>query len=429
MKDKIRTLIIGSGGREYALARAIAASPNCAELFIHPHNDAITRYAKPLPSNNDIIQQAQKNNISLVAIGPEQPLVDGLADKFREANIPVFGPGAAAARIEGSKITMKQLADKANIPTARWRAAATPAEAHSILNKHGAPVVIKTDGLAAGKGVTVARDRKTAEDAIHSAMTEKRFGGAGERIILEETLDGEELSCFALLDGNGGVMPFPSARDWKRAGPRPDSDNTGGMASLSPAPGITRDEENEILARFIRPVDETLRREGSPFRGVLFAGLMRTREGLRLLEYNIRFGDPETQAILPRLESDLLELLRLCAAGSLNEAPPPRFSADLCFHLVLAARGYPREYQTDTVIKGLAALEKEREHTDGDGEEVRIVHAATRRDGGEWRAAGGRVLGLSARAPDLATARTRIRGALARLDWQEGFHREDLLRD
>ncbi|MGR4001488.1 MAG: phosphoribosylamine--glycine ligase [Alphaproteobacteria bacterium] len=424
MNKPIRVLLIGSGGREYALARAIATSPNCAKLFAHPGNDAMEKYAKRLPSEDNLVQQARDNAINLVVVGPEQPLVAGIANTFRAAGIAVFGPDAAAARIEGSKIAMKRLADAARIPTANWQAVESPDAARAELARRGVPVVIKTDGLAAGKGVVVAHHLQDAEAAIVAAMTEKRFGAAGERLIFEDALEGEEISYFAFLDGTGGVLPFASARDWKRASADKNSDNTGGMASLSPVPDLSDAEEAEILSRFIHPVDEHLRREGHGFCGVLFAGLIRTPNGLQLLEYNVRFGDPETQAILPRLESDLLELLWACATGALAKVKSPNFSPDPCLYLVLAARGYPHRYETNTVIGGLATLEEEV----GKKEEIRVVHAATQIVNGEWRATGGRVLGISARAPNPCAAQSIIRDALTRLDWPQGFHRKDLLR-
>ena len=429
--DKHNLLLVGAGGREFALARKLVASPLCAKLFVAPLRDGflgLDKVANESPEDlkhETLLAFAKAQKISLVVIGGEQPLVEGLSNKLRAAGLLVFGPDAKGAELEGSKIAMKQAVAEAGIPTAAWVSADTPEQALAFLAEKGAPLVIKTDGLAAGKGVVIAETTSQAEHAIRAAMCQGQFGNAGARLVLEEQLIGEELSFFALLDGKGGVVPFGSVRDWKRVGVGDTGLNTGGMGSLSPAPNCSAQEEAEIMKTFIRPIDRHLRQEGADYRGVLFAGLMRTSQGLRLLEYNVRFGDPETQSLLPRLKSDLLPLLLACAEGCLDkltEDELPQWDDRLCLSPVLAARGYPQNYATGSTIDGLENLLKKRNG-------VAVVHAGTKYDSstGSWLADGGRVLALSALAGSLQDAQAKLRRAVHQIKWDEGFYRQDLL--
>ena len=458
--ESLNILLVGAGGREFSLARKIIASPLCRRLFVAPLRDGFltlnpahqaqdraqgkaedkVQDATPADlSSATLIAFAKAQKIDLVVVGPEQPLVEGLADHLRADNILVFGPDAQGAALEGSKIAMKQAADAAGIPTAAWQAVRSLAEAYAFVEQQGAPLVIKTDGLAAGKGVVVAETEVQAKAAIKDAMEAKRFGAAGAQLVLEECLYGAELSYFALLDGAGGVVPLGSARDWKRAGVGDTGGNTGGMGSLSPAPDCTAAEEAEILDRFIYPMDRYLRQKatgtGGGYRGVLFAGLMRTAKGLRLLEYNVRFGDPETQSLLPRLKSDLVPLLLATARGDLRgdlrglpATALPVWEPSLCLTLVLAAEGYPQAYSTGSVIGGLEALTAGRK---GAGDGVWLVHAGTKYESstGNWLADGGRVLALSAVAEDLPTAQAKLRKAVEQVTWPTGFYRSDLIAD
>jgi phosphoribosylamine--glycine ligase len=346
-------------------------------------------------------------------IGPEAPLVAGLVDALTTAGIKAFGPTRAAARLEGSKAFTKDFCARHAIPTAAYKCCESRAEALAYLDQVGAPIVVKADGLAAGKGVTVAQTRTEAETAIDQIFAGAFGAGAGSRAVLEEVLLGEEASFFALCDGEG-AMAFASAQDHKRVGENDTGPNTGGMGAYSPAPIVDAAMERRIMAEIIRPTLRGMAAEGAPFRGVLFAGLMIGPKGPQLIEFNVRFGDPETQAILPRLQEDLLALLLAAADGQLP-ARAPRFSSEVGLTVVLAAKGYPGPPRKGGLIRGLDNV------TD-----AMVTQAGTRLVGEELVADGGRVLNVTALAPDVAAARARVYAAIDKIEWADGFCRRDI---
>lgn len=349
--------------------------------------------------------------IGLVVVGPEAPLVAGLADDLRVAGIKVFGPDKVPAQLEGSKSFTKALCDRANIPTAGYRAVHSLDEAHAALTTFGAPVVVKADGLAAGKGVTVAMTMAEAEEAIVAL-----FAVPGASAVIEEFLEGEEASLFVLTDGTA-MVPFGSAQDHKRVGDGDTGPNTGGMGAYSPARVLTPELEQRALDEIVAPTVATLRAEGMPYSGVLYAGLMLTADGPKLIEYNARFGDPECQVLMMRLDSDLLPLLLAIAAGRLTDAPAPVFRDDVALTVVMAAKGYPGTPQTGGAIRGIAAAE-----TDG----ARVFQAGTKLVDGELVAAGGRVLAVTATGKDVRAAQAAAYRAVDAIDFPTGFCRRDI---
>ena len=353
--------------------------------------------------------------IGLVVIGPEAPLVDGLADSLRAENVPVFGPNKAAAQLEGSKGFTKDLCARANIPTGGYRRVSNLADGIAALTRFGAPVVIKADGLAAGKGVTVAMTMAEAEAALEDIFA-GRFGEAGAEAVIEEFLDGEEASFFALTDGTT-VLPFASAQDHKRVGEGDTGPNTGGMGAYSPARVLTPALEAEVMAAIIVPTVESLRAEGMPYSGVLFLGLMLTAKGPELIEYNCRFGDPECQVMLMRLQSDLGELLLACAEGRLNEIEPPRFSDDTALTVVMAAEGYPGTPKSGGIIAGIDAAE---------ATGAMVFHAGTAVRGGALVASGGRVLNVTSLGANVTEAKAKAYAAVDALTAPDLFCRPDI---
>jgi phosphoribosylamine--glycine ligase len=416
----MRVLVVGSGGREHALAWAIAASPLVDALFCAPGNAGIAEEAECVPIGaTDIaglVGFSRRERIDFAVVGPEAPLVLGLVDALEAAGIPAFGPSAAAAALEGSKAFAKDLCTRAQIPTAAHRRFRDPAAARAFIASHGAPIVVKADGLAAGKGVTVATDLDTAYRAVDAALVERRFGEAGHEIVIEDFLTGNEASFHALVDGKT-ALPLATARDYKRVGDGDTGPNTGGMGGPSPSPYLTPALEGTVMERIILPAVAAMEREGRPLKGVLYAGLMLTEAGPMLLEFNVRFGDPEAQVLMMRLMSDPLPALIAARDGVLG-------SVDLRWHtehavcIVMAARGYPDEPERGSEIRGLDAA--------GADPKVKIFHAGTRRDGERLIADGGRVLGVTALGQDLGAARGRAYTAVDRIDWPEGFCRRDI---
>ena len=412
-------LLLGSGGREHALAWKLAQSPSCAKLFAAPGNPGIAKHAQLVAVDASdhaaVVDFCRAERIGLVAIGPEQPLVDGLADSLRAEGIPVFGPGREAARLEGSKGFTKLLCARAGIPTARFARAETRAEAEAELDLFGLPVVIKADGLAAGKGVVIATSAEEAEAAV-ADMFAGGFGAAGASVVIEEYMEGEEVSFFALTDGKT-VVPFGSAQDHKRVGDGDTGPNTGGMGAYSPASIFTPDLEQRVLAEIVRPTVTAMAEAGTPFVGVLYAGLMLTDEGPKLVEYNVRFGDPECQVLMARLDSDLAELMLAAATGRLHEAAPPRFRDAFALTVVMAAEGYPAAPRKGGAISGL-------DEAEADG--ARIFHAGTAVADGHLVANGGRVLNVTATGGDIAEAQQRAYAAAERIAFDTGFYRRDI---
>lgn len=411
---------MGSGGREHALAWKLAQSPNCKKLFATPGNPGIAEHGECVSldtgDHDAVVAFCNQARIGLVVIGPEAPLVDGLADSLRGAGISVFGPGKAAARLEGSKGFTKDLCRRAGIPTAAYVRAESEAKALAALDGFGIPVVVKADGLAAGKGVTVAQSRLQAEEAIREIFA-GRFGEAGCEVVIEEYLEGEEASYFALTDGST-IVPFGTAQDHKRVGDGDTGPNTGGMGAYSPAPVLTPMLRGEVVSKIFVPTVRTMAEEGMPYSGVLYAGLMLTREGPKLIEYNCRFGDPECQVLMMRLESDLVEILLACAENRLASLQPPKFSNDTALTVVMAAQGYPEKPVTGGRISGIEAAEQTG---------VKVFHAGTmRQQDGTLVASGGRVLNVTAMGRNAAEAQARAYAAIERIDFPGGFYRSDI---
>jgi len=416
-------LLIGSGGREHALAWKLAQSPNCSKLYCAPGNAGIEAQAQCVPIKvseiDKIVAFAKEKAIDLVIIGPENPLVDGLADKLNEANIDVFGPSAKAAQLEGSKGFMKDLCAKYNILSAKYGRFIDVESAKKFIEETGAPIVVKTDGLAAGKGVIICETTDQAIEAASEMLSGAAFGAAGQEIVIEEFLEGEEVSFFALSDGKT-ILPLTSAQDHKRVGDGDTGLNTGGMGAYSPAHFMNEALEQQIIKDVIEPTIKGMASEGCPFTGVLFAGLMVKDGKATLLEHNIRFGDPECQAIMMRLQGDLGEILHAAAQGRLDEVKDKiSWSDDAALCVVMAANGYPASYKKNTSIKNI----DEANAVEGSY----VFHAGTAKDdNGNIISVGGRVLGVTAIGADIATAQERAYKSVDKIDWPEGFCRRDI---
>jgi len=415
-------LLLGSGGREHALAWKLAQSrllDDGGRLYAAPGNPGISRYAELVPpdvaDHGAVIGFCESRNIDLVVIGPEAPLVDGLADSLRAAGLSVFGPSQAAAQLEGSKGFTKDLCERAGIPTAGYVRTVSLAEAVAALDGFNPPYVLKADGLAAGKGVVIAATRGEAVEAL-ADMFGGAFGDAGAEVVIEEFMTGEEVSFFALTDG-AMIVPFGSAQDHKRVGEGDTGPNTGGMGAYSPARVLTPALRGEVMNRIIAPTVKAMAEAGTPYSGVLYAGLMLTSEGPKLVEYNCRFGDPECQVLMMRLESDLGEYLLACADCSLGALPPPKFSKDAALTVVMAAKGYPGTPEKGGAIGGLEAAE---------AGGARIFHAGTALEGGRLVANGGRVLNVTARGATVAESQARAYLAVDAVEFPGGFCRRDI---
>ncbi|MFT3965390.1 MAG: phosphoribosylamine--glycine ligase [Sphingobium sp.] len=409
-------LLLGSGGREHALAWKLAQSPVCEQLYAAPGNPGIAAHADLVDINISdhaaVIAFCRTNGIALVVVGPEQPLVEGIADALRAVGIPVFGPGREAARLEGSKAFTKAVCDEAGIPTARYERCDSFERALSVIGEFGLPVVIKADGLAAGKGVIIAETAEEAHAALEN-MFDGGFGAAGNRVVIEAFLTGEEASFFALTDGVT-VVPFGSAQDHKRVGDGDTGPNTGGMGAYSPAKVLTPELEAEVMERIVLPTVRTLAARGTPYVGVLYAGLMLTPAGPQLIEYNARFGDPECQVLMMRLEDDLAELLLAVAEGRLSGAAA-RLSDAPALTVVMAAEGYPGTPDKGAIIT-LPDVPSN----------VVIFHAGTALKDGDLVANGGRVLNVTATGRTLAEARADAYLTVDKIAFPGGFCRRDI---
>lgn len=420
-------LVIGGGGREHALCHALKRSPTCDAVFCAPGNAGISNAGDAtcisdldVFDSSAVISFCRQWGVGLVVVGPETPLVAGLANDLLQAGIPTFGPSSEAAALEGSKNFMKSICDKYGIPTAKYRTFADPTAAKNYIKEQGVPIVVKADGLAAGKGVIVAMTLEEAYDAVESMLVKGDFGSAGCRVIVEEYLEGEEASFFALVDGENAI-PLESAQDHKRVGDGDTGPNTGGMGAYSPAPVLTKELQALVMESIILPTVKGMANEGCKFVGVLYAGLMIERKsGLpKLIEYNVRFGDPECQVLMVRLESDLAQVLLAACKGELSGILLD-WSPGSAMVVVMASKGYPGSYEKGTVIQNLEEAEQV-------APSVKVFHAGTALDAnGNFIASGGRVLGVTAKGRDLEEARNRVYQAVEQIKWPGGFYRRDI---
>lgn len=410
-------LLIGGGGREHAIAWKLAQSPDLGRLYAAPGNPGIAEHAETvdldIADDAAIVAFCRSDAIGLVIVGPEAPLVAGLGDRLAAAGIPVFGPSAAAARLEGSKGFTKDLCTLHDIPTARYRRFADAAAARDYIQAGGLPIVIKADGLAAGKGVTVAETRQDALAAIDACFTGD-FGGPGAEVVVEEFLEGEEASLFCICDGERALF-FGTAQDHKRAFDRDRGPNTGGMGAYSPALPMSDAMVRRAMREIVEPTLAGMKAAGAPFQGVLYAGLMLTESGPKLIEYNVRFGDPECQVLMMRLQSDLLPILLAAAKGDVS-AVTPQWSQERALTVVMASEGYPGAHARGTAIRHLPAA----------SETTRIFQAGTQRDGDRLLAVGGRVLNVTATGASVKEAARRAYEAVEAVEWDEGFWRSDI---
>lgn len=412
-------LLIGSGGREHALAWAISASPLCDKLFIAPGNPGTAECGEnvvlDIADHRAVVDFCKLMGVGLAVVGPEGPLVDGIVDDLEAAGIKTFGPSKAAAQLEGSKAFTKELCAEFGIPTAGFARFTDEAAARAYVAKTGAPLVIKADGLAAGKGVVMAETIEQANDAL-AMMFSGGLGAAGAEVVIEEWMVGEEASFFALCDGSH-ALPLASAQDHKRVGDGDTGPNTGGMGAYSPAPVMTKALEEQVMAEIIQPTLMGMNQRGTPFKGILYAGLMITADGPKLIEYNTRFGDPECEVLMPRLKSDIVPALLAARDGVLN-AVDLRWSDDVALTVVMAAKGYPGKPEKGSVIKGIdkAAAEKD----------VLVFHAGTQAKDGEIVANGGRVLNVVALGKTVSEAQAKAYAAVDLIDWPGGFCRRDI---
>lgn len=416
----MRILLVGSGGREHALAWKLKQSRSCDYLLCAPGNAGIAQLVDCKPVAVDdidgLVKLAQDERIDFVVVGPEIPLSLGLADRLTEAGIPTFGPSQKAAQLESSKGFTKDLCKKYNIPTAAYERFTDIPAALAFLDKMGAPIVIKADGLAAGKGVVVAMTMDEAKAAIEDMLSGNAFGASGASIVIEEFMEGEEVSYFALTDGKT-ILPLNTAQDHKRVGDGDTGPNTGGMGAYSPARLMTPELNDIVINQILKPTVAGMAADGCPFQGVLYAGLMVKDGKPRLVEYNARFGDPECQTLMLRLKSDLVDMLYACATGKLDTVTP-EWSDQPSLCIVMAAAGYPAAYQKNTVIKGLDKASAIKD--------VQVFHAGTAEKDGHIVATGGRVLGVCAIGDDVTAARKTAYDAVDAIDWPEGFCRRDI---
>jgi phosphoribosylamine---glycine ligase len=417
----MKILVVGSGGREHALVWKMAQSPLVSTLLAAPGSAAIGELATchdiPVSDLDGLIDLARSESVDLVVIGPENPLCDGLADRLRQAGIATFGPSKLAARLEASKAFAKDFYARHNVPSARYGTFSNAGEAKAFLDQFKPPYVLKADGLAAGKGVVILSDRAEAEAEIDAFLSGK-FGEASKTLVIEEFMEGEEVSIFALCDGKT-VLYCGAAQDHKRVGEGDTGPNTGGMGAYSPAPIAKPALIETAMKTIIQPVADGLAREGSPFQGVLFAGLMVTADGPKVVEFNIRFGDPECQVLMMRIENDLVPYLQATATGHLADMPPISWTAEPAITVVMAANGYPEAYQKGSIIEGVDAANRM--------EGVVVFEAGTGRDADNARiATGGRVLNVTASGETLHYAVDRAYAAVDEIDWPGGFCRRDI---
>ena len=415
----MKILVVGGGGREHSLIWAISQNPKCQEIFCAPGNAGINTIAKQVILNimrpAEVVAFSRKNYIDFVVIGPEAPLIAGLSDALKNEGILTFGPSKASSVLEASKSFTKEICNMGNIPTAVSETFYTLEDAENHLKTCKFPIVIKADGLAAGKGVIIAESNETALDAVQTILDGK-FSVAKDPIVIEEFLEGEELSYFVLTDGKT-LLPIGSAQDHKRAFDGDKGPNTGGMGAYSPARLLTRDLEEKIILKIIKPTIAIMNQKNLPFVGVLYAGLMIKNGNPKLIEYNVRFGDPECQVLMVRLGGQILDILLDCAEGKLAQSKIS-WANDSAISIVMASKGYPGEYSKGTTIRNIALAEK----IDG----VEVFHAGTKDNNGEIVATGGRVLNITCREQNLELARIKAYEAISLIDWDTGFYRSDI---
>ena len=418
----MRILLIGGGGREHALAWKLVQSPNVEKLYAAPGNPgmALLQKCECINLNVDdlegVADYAEEKSIDLTVVGPEAPLVAGLADVFKRRGLPVFGPSKAAAQLEGSKAFSKELMAKYNIPTAFFKICEDIDTAKAYVEEKGAPIVVKADGLAAGKGVVVAMTKEEALEAIDEMMGDHKFGAAGARLVLEEYMEGEEASLLAFTDGKT-VVPMIAAQDHKRVFDGDEGPNTGGMGTYAPAPVMTDILRLKATELILKPVVEAMAKEGTPYQGCLYAGLMIKGDSVKVVEFNCRFGDPETQVVLPLLDGDLAEIMLACATGTLDKAEVAwHDKAAVC--VVMASGGYPESYEKGKEITGLAAAEEDKD--------VVVFHAGTKEAEGKIVTSGGRVLGVTAVDANIKAARDRAYAAVEKIAFEKNFYRKDI---
>ena len=416
----MKVLVVGSGGREHALAWKISQSDKVKKIYAAPGNAGISKIATCIPIKADdiasLLSFARQESIDLTVVGPEAPLAAGIGDAFREAGLTIFGPSKSAAQIESSKIFAKKMMDKYGIPTGEAHIFDNPRDAIGFVKDRDYPVVIKADGLAAGKGVVVVSSPEEARDAIRKMMIDRVFGQAGERILIEEFLEGEEASFLALTDGRN-VLSLPLARDYKRVYDGDRGPNTGGMGSYSPVPSISDDTYRKIETQIIIPIIEALNAEGYPYEGVIYAGLMITEDGPKVLEFNCRFGDPETQPLLMRMNTDLIEIIEVIIRRKLDKIRSG-WSEKAATCVVLASGGYPGKYEKGKVITGLDEVEGM--------EDIEVFHAGTAIADGKVVTAGGRVLGVTALGSDIRDAALKAYKAIEKIHFEGMHYRKDI---
>jgi len=418
----MKILVVGNGGREHALCNSIKKSSLCEDLFCIPGSDAIDALAKcydiDINNNHQILDFCIKKKISFVVIGPEIPLTNGLVDLLEYHNIKSFGPNKKGAMLEKSKIYTKELCVKYNVPTGKYRKFNQYEEACLYCDTLSFPIVIKADGLAAGKGVIIAKNLEEAREAVKKCMKEKIFADAGKEIIIEEFLEGEEISLFSLVDSTGYVLPLTTAQDHKKIEEGEKGLNTGGMGAYSPIPFIKDKKIKNLNDQFVRPIIKALNESDIKFKGMFYAGIILTKNGPKLLEINVRFGDPETQAILPRIKSDLLKILYASSTGSLNTLSTIEWDPKYCMAVVMATKGYPKKHPKNTLIENIDSIDLLSNDY--------IFHSGTKKKNGLWFSNGGRVLSISSLGETIKLARNNIHSIIEKIKWKEGYFRKDI---
>ena len=418
----MKVLVVGNGGREHALCNSIQLSCQCEKLFCIPGSEAIASIAECHPINiNDnlaIVEYCKQHKIAFVIVGPEVPLTNGLVDDLESNNINAFGPNKKGAMLEKSKIYTKEICDEYDVPTGHYKKFNDSEKAYQYCATIPFPAVIKADGLAAGKGVIIAQNQKEAEQAISKCMKEEVFSDAGKEIIIEEYLEGEEVSLFALVDETGFILPLTTAQDHKKINEGEKGLNTGGMGAYCPVPSISEKQMNTLSDQFVSPIVKALQKRNIAFKGMFYAGIILTKNGPKLLEINVRFGDPETQAVLPRIKSDVLELLLAASTGNLYQVTKIEWDSRYCMTVVMSTKGYPEDYPKDTPIPNLETINLSTDDY--------VFHAGTKKQNGGWVSNGGRVLAVSSLGETIDKVRDNVYSTINQIEWKNGYYRKDI---